>query len=277
MTGLPNWLTVSRGDAPLMVSLPHTGTYIPAEIESRMVSPWLARKDADWWVDRLYDFAQEMGATVVHTGISRAVIDVNRDPSGATLYPGAATTELCPTVSFDGEALYLAGQGPDDAEIQARQTTWFAPYHAALAEEIVRLRARHDRVVLWEAHSIRSHIPRLFEGELPQFNIGTNSGESCDLSLTQAVEAICTASGLATATNGRFKGGWTTRHFGAPDLGVHALQMELACRGYIPEPATAPTPENWPSAYDPVRAEPMRMHLRRMLKACLSFASPSNR
>ncbi len=277
MSGLPTWINVGRGGAPLIVSLPHTGTDIPSEIESRLVSPWLARKDSDWWVDQLYDFAGDLGATVVCTDISRTVIDVNRDPSGASLYPGAATTQLCPNFSFDGEPLYLAGQGPDEAEIQVRRTKWFAPYHTALTSEITRLRAGHDQVVLWEAHSIRSRIPRLFEGQLPQFNIGTNSGASCAPRLTEAIEAVCAASGQSWVTNGRFKGGWTTRHYGAPHLGVHAVQMELACRGYMAEPATAPTPDNWPSAYDLALAEPLRIRLRDMLSACLAFAEPTNR
>lgn len=267
-----SWLQVMRGDAPLIVSLPHTGTEIPPEIEAKLVSPWLARKDADWWVDRLYDFATDLGATVVRTAISRSVIDVNRDPSGASLYPGQATTELCPTTTFDGEPLYRDGIAPDDAEISRRRAAFFDPYHAALTAEIARLRQGHDRVVLYEAHSIRSLVPRLFDGQLPQFNLGTNSGGSCDGALTTAVEAACNASGLSRVTNGRFKGGWTTRHYGQPDAGVHAIQMELADRGYILDPAGPVSPDNWPSPYEPDRAEPMRAHLRRVLTACIAFA-----
>ena len=205
-----NWLQVTRGHAPLIVSLPHTGTDIPADIEARLVSPWLARKDADWWVDRLYAFAEGMGATIVRTAISRTVIDVNRDPSGASLYPGQATTELCPTTTFDGE--------------------------------------------------------------LPQFNLGTNGGASCADALTATVEAACDASGLSRVTNGRFKGGWTTRHYGRPETGVHALQMELACRGYMDDPAEAPTPDTWPTPFHADRAEPLRAVLEDVLNACLSFA-----
>src|SRR5665213_1118720 len=180
MTGHHDWLKISQGDAPLIVSIPHAGTHIPADIESELVSPWLARKDADWWVDRLYDFAGELGATTVHTTISRSVIDVNRDPSGKSLYPGQATTELCPTTTFDGEPLYKKKIVPPDTTIiVARRLHYFDPYHAATADEIARLRTIHDRVVLFEAHSIRSHVPRLFKGELPNFGIGTNSGASC--------------------------------------------------------------------------------------------------
>ena len=266
-----DWLQITPGDAPLIISLPHTGTDIPADIEPRLVSPWLARKDADWWVDRLYAFAENLGATLVRTAISRTVIDVNRDPSGASLYPGQATTELTPTTTFDGEPLYRDGLAPDAAEIAARRETWFEPYHAALRAEIDRLRVIHPRVVLYEAHSIRSRVPRLFDGELPQFNLGTNGGASCDLVLTAAVEAACDASGLTRVTNGRFKGGWTTRHYGQPSEGVHAFQMELACRGYMDDPAEAPTPDTWPTPYHADRAAPLRAVLEAVLSACLQF------
>lgn len=268
----PDWLSVHRGDAPLMVSFPHTGTDIPADIEARLASPWLARKDADWWVHLLYDFAADLGATVIRTTISRTVIDVNRDPSGASLYPGQATTELCPTTTFDGEALYQDGQDPDSAEITRRRSLYFEPYHGALAAEIARLRKDHRAVVLYEAHSIRSRIPRLFEGELPNFNLGTNSGKSCDGALAAAVEAVCDGTAYPRITNGRFKGGYTTRRYGRPGDGVHAIQMELACRGYMDDPAGAVGADNWPSSYDPAKAAPMRGTLTAVLQACLDFA-----
>ena len=266
-----DWLTVHEGSAPLVIGLPHTGTDIPPEIKARMTSPWLARKDADWWVDRLYDFAIDLGATLVRTSVSRSVIDVNRDPSGVSLYPGLTTTGLCPTETFDGEPLYLAGQEPDAAEIAWRRETWFDPYHAALRAQIDRLR-RQGPVVLYDAHSIRSVMPRLFDGELPQFNIGDNDGATCAPELTQGVEAACAVSGSSLVVNGRFKGGWTTRHYGRPTEGVHAIQMELADRGYILDPAGPVSPDNWPSPYEPERAATMRGHLRRVLDACIAFA-----
>jgi formiminoglutamase len=264
-------IEVRRGTAPLVVSFPHTGTDLPLDIEPRFASLWLARRDADWWIDRLYDFAGDLGATIVRTTISRSAIDVNRDPSGASLYPGQATTELCPTTTFDGEPLYRKGQEPDDAEIARRHALWFAPYHRAIEAELARLRALHPRVVLYDAHSIRSHIPRLFEGELPQFNIGTFSGASCDPALAAMIEAECAASGLSHVRDGRFKGGWTTRHYGRPANGVHAIQMELAMRGYMAEP-DAPSPANWPAPFDP-EATPIRPALIRILHACLAFAA----
>ena len=268
-----DWLSVTPQEAPLVVSFPHTGTLIPDEYAGGLVSPWLARKDADWWIDRLYDFARDLGATIVHTAISRTVIDVNRDPSGQSLYPGQATTGLCPTTSFDGEPLYGAGAEPGPDEIAVRRARFFDPYQAALAREITRLRARHKTVVLYDCHSIRSDIPRLFDGELPQFNIGTNSGASCDPALTADVERLCDASGHSRATNGRFKGGFITRHHGRPGDGVHAIQMELGCRGYMREPTPGSlTPDNWPTPFDPAYAAPMRETLAAILEACLAFA-----
>jgi formiminoglutamase len=269
---LSDWLTVARRDAPLILSLPHTGTLIPGSIEGRLVSPWLARRDADWWIDRLYGFAAELGATVVRTAISRTVIDVNRDPSGASLYPGQATTGLCPTETFDGESLYRPGMEPDAAEIERRKRLWFEPYHAALAAEIGRLRALHPAIVVYDAHSIRSVIPRLFEGELPQFNIGTNSGASCAPELAARISRVTASSGMSWVANGRFKGGWITRNFGRPDDGVHAVQMELACRGYMREPDGAVDAENWPALWQPDFAEPVRRTLQTVLETALNFA-----
>ncbi len=266
------WLEIIRGDAPLIVSFPHTGTDIPASIEARLVSPWLGRRDADWWVGRLYGFARDLGATTVCTAISRTVIDVNRDPSGVSLYPGQTVTELCPTTTFDGEPLYRPGAAPTEAEIAERRARWFDPYHQALKAEVARLRAVHGAVVLYDAHSIRSRIPRLFDGELPHFNLGTNGGRSCHPRLTAAVERACDASPFSRVTDGRFKGGSITRGHGRPDAGVHAIQMELACRGYMDEPAGPPTPETWPSPFDPDRAAAMTLALTGVLEACLAVA-----
>jgi len=273
---VPDWLEIHQGDAPLIVSFPHTGTDIPADIEATLVSPWLGRKDADWWIHLLYDFAQDLGATTVRTSISRTVIDVNRDPSGASLYPGQTTTELCPTTTFDGAALYKPGRKPDTAEIARRRASFFDPYHKTLVGEIERLRARHGTVVLYDAHSIRSVVPRLFDGALTNFNIGTNGGVTCAPALAKAVEAVCDGTSFSRVTNGRFKGGWTTRHYGQPGDGVHAIQMELACRGYIDEP-TEPGPDNWPPQYDPALAAEMRAALTRVLTACLDFATENSR
>ncbi len=272
MSAHPDWLTVIRNDAPLVVSLPHTGTDIPAGYERGLVSPWLARKDADWWIERLYDFASSLRATVIRTTISRTVIDVNRDPSGVSLYPGQATTELCPTTTFDGEPLYEPGAEPNADEIAARRERFFDPYHATLRAEIERLRSRHGAVVVYDCHSIRSVIPRLFDGTLPHFNIGTNGGTTCAPSLSDAIETVCSGSGFSHVVNGRFKGGYITRSLGRPEAGVHAVQMELACRGYMKEPLGPVSEGEWPSAYDQDHAAPMRAALTLILQTCLTFA-----
>ncbi|PPU22031.1 N-formylglutamate deformylase [Xanthomonas arboricola] len=274
MSALP-WLEIHRGDAPLILSFPHTGTELPEQMVDQFVSPWLARRDADWWVHQLYDFAQSLGATTVRTAISRSVIDVNRDPSGASLYPGQNTTGLCPLTTFDNQPLYADGAEPDQAQIAWRRTQWFDPYHAALAAEIARLRTQHASIVVYDAHSIRSHIPHLFDGELPQFNIGSNDDRSCDPALADAVEQLCRSSDSSTVRNGRFKGGWITRHYAQPGHGVHTLQMELACRGYMREPDTI-TPQNWPTPWLPAHAVALRAVLRHVLLACLQFANATH-
>jgi formiminoglutamase len=266
-TERPDWLIVKRGSAPIIVSIPHAGIDL-LEFEHAFVDPWLARKDADWRLDELYDFAQPLGATVVRTELSRSIIDVNRDPTGASLYPGLATTELCPTTTFDGEPLYRAGGAPDAAEIDERRRLFFEPYHVALSGEIARLRKTFKRVALFDAHSIRSRIPRLFEGELPLFNLGTNSGSGCDPSRREAVAAVLAASRESMVVDGRFKGGFITRAYGHPERGVEALQLELACRAYMSEPER-PTAENWPAPIDDARARLTRATLKRVLEAIL--------
>jgi formiminoglutamase len=265
----PAWLHVARGDAPLLVSIPHTGLDL-ADLEPQFVSPWLARKDADWRIEQLYDFVTGLGATVVRTNISRSVIDVNRDPSGVSLYPGLATTALCPTTSFDGEPLYQSGAAPTAEDLAARRRAYFDPYHAALRSEIARLRANHRRIALYDCHSIRSVIPRLFDGELPTFNLGTNSGASAAPELIGAISDILAASGQSFIVDGRFKGGWITRSLGRPDEGVHAVQMELACRAYLREP-TVVTPDNWPAPYDRVYAGITHGVLAKIFSAILDW------
>lgn len=266
---MTDWIRIVEGDAPLIVAFPHAGTDL-ADVAGSFVSPWLARRDADWWVDALYGFAASLGATLIGSSISRSVIDLNRDPSGASLYPGQATTELCPTTTFDGDPLY-DGATPDAAEIVRRRTLWFDPYHHALTAQIARLRARHDRIVLYDAHSIRSRIPRLFDGALPQFNIGTNGGMTCAPALSAAIAGICAQSSESHVVDGRFRGGWTTRHYGRPEQGVHAIQMELAMRGYMDEP-DEPNAANWPPPFAPSRAATITPILTRILKAAHAFA-----
>ncbi len=260
---MTDWLNITKGAAPLIVSVPHAGIDIPAQITG-LRSAELARRDADHHVGKLYAFVRELGATLIETAISRSVIDVNRDPSGVSLYPGQVTTGLCPIETFSGEPLYSPGQEPNEEEIGRRRAQYFDPYHTALKTQIARLQSSHPAVVVYDAHSIRSHVPRLFEGELPLFNIGSFSGASCAPALTEAVAEKC--AGQAHIINGRFKGGWITRHYGNPAGGVHAIQMELAMRGYLDEDAP------WPPEWDPARAAGLHTTLRTILNACLSFA-----
>jgi formiminoglutamase len=270
------WLELVRGDAPLILSVPHTGVDLDG-LEPRFASPWLARKDTDWWVHDLYDFAPALGATVVLTRISRAVIDVNRDLGGRPLYPGLPATELCPTTTFDGEPLYEEGQEPDDAEIAERRRMYFDPYHATLRDEVARLRDRFAHVVMYDCHAIRSTIPRLFANSLPNFNVGSNDGKSADTALTAAIEAACARSAFSRVLNGRFKGGFITRSIGNPSMGGHAVQMELSFRGFLREPFGAIDESLWPTPYDPVYAAPMRAALGRVIEACLTFAAHFDR
>lgn len=266
-------IIVQRGTAPLILTFPHAGTALPADLVDRFTSPWLAVRDADWHIDTLYKFAAAMGATLIRPHWSRSVIDLNRDPSGQSLYPGQATTGLCPLESFDGEPLYRPGQEPDAAEIARRTELYFTPFHQAVQAELARLRRLHGTVFLYDCHSIRSRIPRLFEGELPQFNIGTNDGASCDPRLTQRIADLCAASGRSFVVNGRFKGGWITRHYGQPTQNTHAIQMELAIRGYLTADPDHPNPADWPPAWDAAQAAPIQTDLKAILATILAFAA----
>lgn len=260
---MTSWLEVTAGDAPLLVSIPHAGTDIPADVGG-LQSSALACHDTDFHVERLYAFASDLGATAVRTRISRTVIDVNRDPTGASLYPGQATTGLCPETTFDGSPLYQSGRVPGDDEIARRRSLYFDPYHDTLAAQIARLRTHHRAIVVYDAHSIRSRVPRLFDGELPLFNIGSFDGASCAQALTDAIASHCPTGSYVV--NGRFRGGWITRHYGNPDNGVHAVQMELAMRGYLDEAG------RWPPTWETARAAPLQRTLRSILRACLDFA-----
>lgn len=229
-------VTVIPGESPLVLGQPHIGTMIPPEVSVELNDLGRAVPDTDWWIDRLYDgIARRTGATVIRQNISRYVIDVNRDPSGMSLYPGQNTTALCPTATFDAEPIYREGREPDAAEIDRRRRHYFAPFHAAMAGAIEAARIRHGYCVLYDCHSIRSEVPNLFAGKLPVFNIGTNGGTSCAPAIREAAIREAAASGFSHVADGRFKGGWITRHYGAPERGVHAIQMELAQSAYMLE------------------------------------------
>ncbi len=248
---------VTAGDGPVLLAQPHGGIEIPDAILQRLNAQGEARADADWHIGRLYAGVLA-NATIVSTPIHRYVIDANRDPADESLYPGQNTTSLCPTTTFDGDPIYLPGQAPSLDEIQQRQKQYHQPYHDALAEQLERIHQRHGYAILYDCHSIRSLVPFLFEGKLPDFNIGSNSGNSCDPLIENAVHQQCIAAGeYSTVLNGRFKGGWTTRHYGQPQQGYHAIQMELAQCNYMHEQP--------PWIYEDARADKLRIVLRGIL------------
>ena len=225
-----------RGTSPLIVSMPHAGTFVPHSVGRRFGDVAALRADTDWHMPRLYDFLESMGATVVVATHSRYVVDVNRPPGGENLYPGRDTPRLCPVDTFDSRPLYRDGVEPTVDEIAARVNAIWAPYHRCLEREIARVRAEHGTALLWDAHSIVSHAPRLFEGRLADFNLGTADDASCDPALSREVlAALQRHSGFTAVLNGRFKGGYITRHFGSPANRVHAVQLEMAQCLYMDE------------------------------------------
>ena len=252
-----------------MLGLPHSGTFVPADIEARLNAAGRKLADTDWHVDRLYSGLLP-GATMVRANFHRYVIDANRDPEGVSLYPGQNTTTLCPTTDFDGLPIYLEGAEPDESEIEARRLAWHAPYHAALQAELERVKAQNGIAILYDCHSIRSLVPYLFEGTLPDFNTGTNNGATCATELEVAVaDRTRMAKGYTSVLNGRFKGGWTTRHYGRPEEGFHAIQMELAQKTHLAS-------EDAPFAYDEAKAERLRRHLKDILTALETLAPSLN-
>ena len=228
--------TLHRGTAPLFVSLPHDGTELPADIAARLTQSARRVPDTDWHVSRLYAFAHEMGASVIVPKYSRYVVDLNRPANDESLYPGQNTTGLCPLVQFSNEPVYQEGQEPKKREIAQRVKKYWRPYHDALAEELARIRSQCGRVVLWEGHSIRSVVPFLFEGRLPDFNLGTAGGASCSAGLQRKLVHLLEAQkDYSFVANGRFKGGYITRQYGKPIEGVDAIQLELAQINYMNE------------------------------------------
>ncbi|NNG02551.1 MAG: N-formylglutamate deformylase [Inquilinus sp.] len=257
---------LTRGSTPLLVSVPHAGIEVPDAIAARFTEAARALPDTDWHVDRLYDMALELGAGLLAATHSRYVIDLNRDPDGTPLYPGADNTELCPTSLFDGGPLYRDGAAPDADEVTARRDAYWKPYHAMLAAELDRLKRKHGYALLYDAHSIRGQVPRFFEGTLPDLNIGTGGGKTADPALTIRLTLLCQDThGYETAVNGRFKGGYITRRYGDPAAGIHAVQMELAQSTYMDEDP--------PYAYDEEKADRLRPLLRRVLEKMLEWGA----
>ena len=254
--------TLHRGSAPLLLSLPHDGSAIPEDLKARMTPPARGAPDTDWHVSLLYDFARALGASILVPTYSRYVIDLNRGEDDTSLYPGQNTTGLVPLVRFTGEPIYLPGVEPDAGEVVARIDRHWRPYHQALRGELDRLLAMHGRVALWEGHSIRgSGLPFLFEGRLPDLNLGTANGTSCSPALQARLEAVLAAqSAYDWVANGRFKGGHITRHYGAPAAGIDAVQLELSQRTYMDEDSFE---------YDEAKASRLQPLLRSLLAAML--------
>ena len=250
--------TLHRGSTPLLLSLPHVGTLIPDDQLGRYVESARRVDDTDWHLEALYGFARDMGASVLVPRYSRYLVDLNRPPENAPMYPGANNTELCPTHAFSGEPLYREGQAPDEAEIARRVARYWRPYHEALQAELQQLHTRHGHAVLFDGHSIQSELPWLFEGRLRDLNLGTADGRSCAPELREALNAVLAAqTRWSHVTDGRFKGGYITRHYGRPEQRVHAVQLEMCFSCYMQE---CP-----PWAWDAERAATVQPVLRQLL------------
>jgi len=254
--------SLRSGTTPLFVSLPHDGTAVPDDLAMRMTGEARRVPDTDWHVARLYAFARELGASIIVPEYSRYVVDLNRPPDDTSLYPGQNTTGLCPIVQFSGQPVYLPGQEPSHDEVVRRVERYWRPYHAALAAEIERVKSMHGHAVLWEGHSIRSVVPFLFDGRLPDINLGTSSGASCSAGLQQRLTRVLESqSDYSFILNGRFKGGYITRHYGRPADGVQAVQLELAQLNYMDEDSFA---------YAEGNAATLQRVIRALLEACLN-------
>jgi N-formylglutamate deformylase len=225
-----------RGTTPLLISIPHSGTELPEAIAHRLTVVGRGMPDTDWHVHQLYDFARELGASIIKANYSRYVVDLNRSSDSAPLYVGSPTSPVCPTETFGGSFIYMAGHEPDEHEIAARVDQYWRPYHERIAQELAALREKHGRALLWDAHSIASEIPSLFAGVLPEFNIGTRDGASCPRAVGDALLDIVLRDGeFGAVLDGRWKGGYITDHYGKPADGVYAVQLELARRAYMDE------------------------------------------
>ena len=259
--------SLKRGESPLVVSLPHSGESL-GPYGDAMTDAAHRLADTDWHLPRLYGFLDDMGATILAAKHSRYVVDLNRDPSGKSLYPGQNVTELCPTTTFKGEPIYKNGQGPVGGQIEMRIKTYWQPYHRALQAEIERVKAVHGYVLLWDGHSIASRVPRFFEGRLPDINLGTNSGESCGSGLGEALlGTVDQGQPYRAVLNARFKGGYITRKYGHPDRGVHAVQLELSQITYMQE--------DFPFIFKPEKAREVAQVIEALMTTALAYVGHS--
>ncbi|MDE2250062.1 MAG: N-formylglutamate deformylase [Gammaproteobacteria bacterium] len=256
--------SLAPGGSPLVISMPHSGTTLPAYLAPQLTPLARTLPDTDWHVPELYEFAAALGATLIIARYTRYQIDLNRPPDDAALYATGPATGLCPVQTFAGEALYADGRiAIDAAEVTRRRAQYWQPYHDELRRRLALVRERHGYAVLLDAHSIRSEVPRLFANRLPDINLGTYGARSCSPEVSAAVRAqLERATGFSHVVDGRFKGGYITRHYGNPEQRVHALQIELAQSCYMDEAGTA---------YDPQRAAPLRETLRGIVEALLQL------
>lgn len=251
-------------DGPVLVAMPHVGTMLPPAMAARMTATGRAIPDTDWHIDEPYRHAHGLGCGVLKARFSRYVVDLNRGPQEGALYPGKPDTGIVPLLSFDGAPLYLDGREPDADEMNERIELYWKPYHAALGAELQRLRERWGFAILWDAHSIRSHVPRLFEGQLPDLNFGTHDGAACSAALIGHVLAVAENTAYTQVLNGRFKGGYTTRHYGSPALNLHAIQLEMAQSVYLEA-------EEQPFAPDRAKVENLSFLVNALLQAALGW------
>lgn len=258
---------LTRGDSPLLINVPHAGTFVPEALRAQLTAAAVPVPDTDWHVEKLYAPAVALGATLMAATHSRYVVDLNRDPEDVALYPGADNTELCPTRTFANEAIYRPGCAPTPEQVRQRRADYWQPYHAQLEAELARIRARHGHAVLLDAHSIRSEVPRFFAGRLPDLNVGTADGRSCRAELeATAVVTLNAQRRFTTVLNGRFKGGYITRHYGRPQDGVQALQLEIVQAAYMDE---AP-----PYVWDAEAAAPLMGLLQRLVENLIETPPP---
>ena len=253
--------SLSTGNIGMLISMPHNGQQIPKNIANTMTPHAQNVADTDWYMDKLYDFARAMGIYILSPNYSRYVIDLNRSSNGEALYVGADNTELCPTTAFDLSPLYFENQQPSSQEIANRIEQYWQPYHQALTDTLARLKQQYGKVVLLDAHSILSQVPRFFEGQLPDFNFGTADGESCDDKLLKSIQKL-DISPYTSVCNGRFKGGYITRAYGDPSNNIHAIQLELSQHTYMDEPS---------NHYNEQKAEQVKKQLRNFVQCLADF------
>ena len=254
---------IDRGDSPLIVDVPHAGTYLPPALTARLSPAARALPDTDWHVEKLFGFVRESGVTMLVATHSRYVVDLNRDPGGKALYPAADNTELVPTRTFANESIYTPGDEPDSTEVAQRVAEYYVPYHDVLAGEIERVHARHGYALLLDGHSIRSEVPRFFAGRLPDLNLGTADGASCGPEIHHAAAVtLARATAFSSVVNGRFKGGFITRRYGVPARAIHALQLETAQACYMDESP--------PYRWDPNRAAALVTVLESLVEMLVS-------